>query len=537
MAFGKHGDILSLWKRQTSMRRKLMFFSLVLFLFIFLIGSGTFVFLMGRILHDSAAHELSQSVEIERLKLEASVNSEIAVVLKMASSPLIQKYFLNPKDEEIRKIALEDIAGYRKAFSTNRIFWINDIDKEFYYDDGFHYPVDPNDPVNYWYNLTLYGVQKFNFNVNYNYEMKTIMFWINAPVFDNYRKPIGMVGSGIDLLDFAKNIYKDYRSSAELYFFNAAGEITGATDTSLITNKVTLSKELGKIGEDIFSRIKDLKSDKIHYFEFENSKGGIVLGTVPSLGWYVTAILPFTIADSLRTNMAMLFVAMMLIIAFIFIIFNLFVIGLLRPLNKMVKSIDQISADWNENSNGEIKNKDEIETLGKLFNIAIHDPLTGVYNRRFMDGSMKKIIKSLSRTRSKLSLLMVDIDFFKKYNDNYGHIMGDNCLKTIANVLNETITRDEDFVARYGGEEFIVVLPNTDENGAQIIAEKLLKRIQECNIAHEKSAVARCITVSIGGTTGTVSHLQSGNTYIRRADMALYKSKQRGRNQYNHKEL
>jgi diguanylate cyclase (GGDEF)-like protein len=154
-----------------------------------------------------------------------------------------------------------------------------------------------------------------------------------------------------------------------------------------------------------------------------------------------------------------------------------------------------------------------------------------------MDGSLKKIIKSLSRTGGKLSLLMVDIDYFKKYNDTYGHLMGDKCLIKIANTLAQCIAREDDFVARYGGEEFVVVLANTDENGAHIMADRLLKKIQECGIPHTQSDVANFVTISIGLTTGTVKYSQKGSDYIECADAALYMSKQNGRNRYTFKSL
>jgi diguanylate cyclase (GGDEF)-like protein len=158
------------------------------------------------------------------------------------------------------------------------------------------------------------------------------------------------------------------------------------------------------------------------------------------------------------------------------------------------------------------------------------DPLTGIHNRRYFDENLERIIKLLSRSDSTLSLLMIDIDYFKKFNDTYGHIEGDKCLKTIAETLKKSITRTDDFVARYGGEEFVVVLPHTDENGARLIANRLHENIRKSCIPHRKSDVAKYVTISIGGTTGIVNHVQDGDDYIRRADEMLYLSKQNGRN-------
>jgi diguanylate cyclase (GGDEF)-like protein len=161
-----------------------------------------------------------------------------------------------------------------------------------------------------------------------------------------------------------------------------------------------------------------------------------------------------------------------------------------------------------------------------------YDALTGIHNRRFFDKNMKRVISSLSRSCSLLSLLMIDIDFFKRYNDTYGHVEGDKCLKIVAQMLSQSITRADDFVVRYGGEEFVLVLPNTDEHGARLIAGKLLENIRNCNIPHEQNDAANCLTISIGATSGKVAHTHSADDFVKRADEMLYKSKQNGRNRY-----
>jgi diguanylate cyclase (GGDEF)-like protein len=161
-----------------------------------------------------------------------------------------------------------------------------------------------------------------------------------------------------------------------------------------------------------------------------------------------------------------------------------------------------------------------------------YDALTGIHNRRFFDENMKRVISSLSRSNSLLSMMMIDIDFFKRYNDTYGHLEGDKCLKIVAQTLSKSITRMDDFVVRYGGEEFVLVLPNTDEQGARLISEKLLYNIRKCNIPHEQNDAADCLTISIGTTTGKVAHTHSADDFIKKADEMLYKSKQNGRDQY-----
>jgi diguanylate cyclase (GGDEF)-like protein len=160
------------------------------------------------------------------------------------------------------------------------------------------------------------------------------------------------------------------------------------------------------------------------------------------------------------------------------------------------------------------------------------DPLTEIYNRRYLDENLKRVISILSRSGASLSLMMIDIDHFKKYNDTYGHGAGDDCLKAVAATLKSSLTRADDFAVRCGGEEFTVVLPNTDENGARLIADKLLKNIQEQAIPHETSDAADYVTISIGVTSGAVKHTHNTDYWIRLADEMLYKSKQEGRNKY-----
>jgi len=129
-----------------------------------------------------------------------------------------------------------------------------------------------------------------------------------------------------------------------------------------------------------------------------------------------------------------------------------------------------------------------------------------------------------------LSLVMIDIDFFKHYNDHYGHIGGDTCLKRVAQALKKGATRPRDFLARYGGEEFALVLPETDENGAEAVAVRCRDALDAEHIAHESSPIAKAVTVSIG--VGTIVPSSDGGpvSFIEGVDRSLYRAKQTGRN-------
>ena len=159
-----------------------------------------------------------------------------------------------------------------------------------------------------------------------------------------------------------------------------------------------------------------------------------------------------------------------------------------------------------------------------------HCSLTKTYNRHYLDENLNRVISTLRRSGSTLSVLMLDVDCFKKYNDTYGHIEGDKCLQTVASAIRSSLTRVDDFAARYGGEEFTIVLPNTDQNGARIIADKILTNVRSRHIPHENSNVADRVTVSIGAVSGIVTDEMNAKSFLKRADEALYQSKQNGRN-------
>ena len=168
------------------------------------------------------------------------------------------------------------------------------------------------------------------------------------------------------------------------------------------------------------------------------------------------------------------------------------------------------------------------DTKKELELITLQDGLTGVANRRHFNTYLEQEWARSIRDNQPLSLIMIDIDHFKLFNDNYGHLAGDNCLKGVAQILKTTIHRPTDLVARYGGEEFAIILPNTDN--AYILAELCRKSVENAQISHDYSNVADHITVSVGFCTLLPEHGTPSDTLIQMADNALYKAKKSGRN-------
>jgi two-component system chemotaxis family response regulator WspR len=166
-------------------------------------------------------------------------------------------------------------------------------------------------------------------------------------------------------------------------------------------------------------------------------------------------------------------------------------------------------------------------TLQKLSSL---DGLTGIANRRSFDETLSKEWHRAMRNSKPLGLIMLDIDFFKLYNDHYGHQGGDDCLKNVANGLESAIHRDSDFLARYGGEEFSVVLPDTELDGAIKVAEAMREGIHSMEIPHAKSKVSDFVSISVGVSSLVPLQATEPEILIAAADQALYKAKEDGRN-------
>lgn len=159
------------------------------------------------------------------------------------------------------------------------------------------------------------------------------------------------------------------------------------------------------------------------------------------------------------------------------------------------------------------------------------DPLTNLMNRRGFFLNLEREFGRSNRDHTPISLIMLDVDSFKPYNDNYGHLRGDSCLKMISKALNSALLRPADIVARYGGEEFVILLPNTETEGAILVAERVRLAVAKENLEHNFSPVANYITVSLGVATKS-SDKQSPEDLIGLADKRLYIAKDSGRNRF-----
>lgn len=167
----------------------------------------------------------------------------------------------------------------------------------------------------------------------------------------------------------------------------------------------------------------------------------------------------------------------------------------------------------------------------KLAEMAVTDALTGLSNRRHLEKTLQAEAARLTRTGEWLSVIMLDIDFFKAFNDTYGHLAGDRCIVMVAAALNRALKRVSDLSARYGGEEFACVLPGADIDAARSVAQDIQQQVSSLSIAHELSPISPYVTLSIGIATARCEPGMTPDLWLAQADKQLYRSKTLGRNQ------
>lgn len=167
-----------------------------------------------------------------------------------------------------------------------------------------------------------------------------------------------------------------------------------------------------------------------------------------------------------------------------------------------------------------------------LEKLSMYDGLTNIRNRRFFDETFEKTFSEIKRDKKSLAVLMIDIDFFKPYNDNYGHGQGDETLRKVAKALEKTIKRASDFVARYGGEEFVILLKDINKDGVEAVANNLLNAVRELKITHEFSKIENYVTVSIGASFYNSNSDVTKLELLLKADETLYSVKNSGRNNF-----
>ncbi len=277
--------------------------------------------------------KLREEISQKGIMMEDYLQPEIALTKKLASSPTVIEFFKDPSDPELIQRAFTEFKSFRDAFQSKIIFWANDIDKDFYNGMEYSYTVNPDNPADYWYKMTLYETDVYNFNINYNAELDQTCLWLNAVVRDEKMKPIGLAGTGIELDNFIFKCYESLDDNISMYFFNDNREITGAKDKQILVDKLHID-EMCPEGFDFEFNMKKAKelsaSDLLHEFQISSTERA-VMRYLPSYGWYIIATSP--ISSGMQQGISFL----MIITIAIVLIFAIFVIIIAKLNDVMIQ--------------------------------------------------------------------------------------------------------------------------------------------------------------------------------------------------------
>jgi len=526
----------------------------VAFILVAMIMYYAFNILSSQISAEYAERYAASSAEA----LRAHIAGEIGVITVAAHSDEVVEWMKDEFNDEKKDhafIVLSSIVS--QLYSYNLYIGVAGTNNEYRVEAGKTTDdirpfaiLDADEPDDAWFFNTINSENDYLITVDIDRMMQRKRVWLDYKI-EYSGVPLGVICTGLEFSHVVGEIFSKYDSN------NMRGIIVDKNgviymDSSLMENREFLHNEYMMTFNEVFTDPVMIDAIEAHQNKMDGywrssrepdfirlSSGQFQFMTIAPIGLTDWSIIILSQSTSLRETMYFLpimITVLVLLIAFAAISSFIGYRILFKPLQKLDDSLAQL----NEHSTTGIFGTDRDDELGHLsntildlFNKANIDPLTGLHNRRFMDSSMERIMGLLSRSEDGiLSVLMLDIDFFKRYNDTYGHDEGDKCLQAVAQALSHSVSRVNDLVIRYGGEEFTVILPNTDKEGACFFAERLLQNIRDLNILHEKNDAAGYVTVSIGATTGKVSIHHDLSMFLKRADEALYTSKESGRNKY-----
>ncbi len=282
--------------------------------------------------------DMEMVARVKRASFETSMNEQLTLVLQMMKMPSIKSYLIDPDNEEFRERAFTDFATFKESYKSKSVFWISDADHRFYSDMEYGYTVDPNNPDEYWYNMTMYETEVYNFNINYNPSLKQTNLWVNAVVRDDANKPIGVIGTGIPLTDMITEMYDGLDPRISMYLFNDGLEITGALDDSIIESKKSILEELPELEKVSYM------SDDVAFATIK--KTDFAFAPMTLVGWHMVLFKTYSPADFLnfgRVALISAIIAAIIVITLAVQIINM--VNQLSILNDAVIDLGSGNAD------------------------------------------------------------------------------------------------------------------------------------------------------------------------------------------------
>ena len=333
--------------------------------------------------------QMKRHVEIKTLEFNASMNSQLVLVRQMMKSPSIVEFMQNPDNEDIRKSAFKDFEAYSDSFLSKSVFWISKENMEFWSGMKFSYVVDPNDPNEYWFNMTMYETEEYNFNINYNANLGTTMLWLNAVVRDKNKTPIGIVGTGVPLTDFIRTMYSGLDENIEMYLYNDLLEITGAADETILKDKIKVTDKLPALND--FDNVpKECTSHT-------RLDGQYVLAPITLVNWHMVLFVPYTQAEFFKNAYSSLIRAILVIL--VIVALTLAIVNIIGQMKVLKDAVDELSSG---NADLTKRIKKPARSLFKIFEEVVDSVNAFIIKLQEIVGEVKKARNDLDTTGQNL---------------------------------------------------------------------------------------------------------------------------------------
>ncbi len=341
------------------MSSKLKKISVAIGIIIFFIVIGLLVLIQGiarsRFRTQSNA-DMEMIARVKRANFETSMNEQLTLVLQMMKMPSIIEYLQNPDDLSIKQTAFKDLSTFKESFKSKSIFWVSDVNHEFWSDMQYSYVVHPENPDEYWYNMTMYETDVYNFNINYNPSLKQTNLWVNG-VIKVDGKPIGVIGTGIPLTDMINEMYEGLDPSISMYLYNDGNEITGALDDSIVADKKSILEELPML-ETIDYKPKNVSFNTI-------GPGEYTIVPMELVGWHMALFKSYTSKDFIKYGQTALIAAIISLIIVITLTVQIInMVNQLTILNDAVYDLSSGNADLTKRVN--LKGRSIFKVFGTL---------------------------------------------------------------------------------------------------------------------------------------------------------------------------
>ena len=349
--------------------------------------------IIGQIARNSFATKAKSSMnlyaQLRIQEFESSMNQQLTLVRQMVKTPSIVQHLIDPENESVKKASFEDLRAFQESFLSKSIFWASDADHKFWSDMEYSYTVDPENPNDYWYKMTVYETEEYNFNINYNENLKATCLWVNAVVRDKNGKPIGMAGTGIPLQNFIDSMYHGLDEHVTMYLFNDKDEITGAINSEILKDKINIYQKLPNF-KNINARPDKLTIVQTH-------EGTYLVAPMDLVKWHMVSFIPYTMSEVIKNSAIPLSVNAAIII--IIIILVTAIIGIIRRLRVLKEAVAELSS-----GNADLTKRVTIEghTVFPVFDELIEE------ENKFII-KFQSIIAAIKRSEQKLTSVGTDM--------------------------------------------------------------------------------------------------------------------------------